>query len=341
MKKISVTVVSESVFTVKGHGVHTAFEEHVHALKAYTDYEVHVNAKASSDIVHVHTVGPYSWRKFRQAVHGRVINAHVTPGSFIGSLRFAKFWAPFARWYLRFVYNKADHVICVSPDVEKELRTLGIHKPMSVIPNMIELNNFKRPAEHELETLRRHFHIPADKPVVVASGQVQPRKGAADFVMVAEQMPDYHFLWIGGTPFGKLGEKTADMQRLMSNAPQNVTFTGVVELPTARKLYHLGDVFWLPSYQETFGLVVIEAAACGLPVILRDIAVYRDIFDGTYLKGDTNQVFIKHIKELIEHPTRYKAQQKHSAKLADHYSSQRLVKRYVQLYQSLVGDYEA
>lgn len=341
MKKLSVNVVSESVFTVKGHGVHTAFEEHVHALKTYTDYSVHVNSKQPSDIVHVHTVGPYSWRKFRLAQRGRVINAHVTPGSFIGSLRFAKLWAPFARWYLRFVYNKADHVICVSPDVEKELRVLGVHKPMSVVPNMIELKNFKRPAEHELETLRRHFHIPADKPVIVCAGQVQPRKGVGDFIIAAEQMPDYHFLWIGGTPFGNLGEKTADMMRLMDNAPENVTFTGVVELPTARKLYHLGDIFWLPSYQETFGLVVIEAAACGLPVILRDIPVYKDIFEGTYLMGDSNHVFIRLLKELIEKPAMYKKQQKLSNELALKYSSQHLVTRYVQLYRTLTGDFDA
>ena len=57
MKQLSVNVVSESVFTVRGHGVHTAFEEHVNALKSYTDYSVKINSKRPTDIVHVHTVG--------------------------------------------------------------------------------------------------------------------------------------------------------------------------------------------------------------------------------------------------------------------------------------------
>lgn len=339
MRKISVNVVSESAFTVRGHGVHTAFEEHVDALKNYTSYDIRVNSKRPSDIVHVHTVGPYSWKKFRQATHGRVINAHVTPGSFIGSLRAAKLWAPIARKYLKFVYGKADHIICVSPQTEKELRELGLTKPMSVIPNMVELANFKRPPEHELSSLRRHFNIPADKPVIVASGQVQPRKGVADFRLVAEELSDYHFLWIGGIPFGKFADKTADMEQLMKSAPKNVTFTGVVELPVARKLYHLADVFWLPSYQETFGLVAVEAAACRLPIILRDIPVYHDIFDGSYIAETTNSGFSKSIKKLIENPKMYKKQQKLSDELALRYASKTLVHNYETLYKSLIGDY--
>lgn len=339
MKPISINVVSESAFTVRGHGVHTAFEEHVNALKKYTNYSVKINSKQTTDIVHVHTVGPYGWRKFKQAHHGRVINAHVTPGSFIGSLKAANLWAPLARWYLKFVYNQADHIICVSPNTEIELRELGIRKPMSVIPNMIELANFKRPAEYEISSLRRHFNIPDNKPVIVCSGQVQPRKGVADWRLVAEQLTDYHFLWIGGIPFGKLADKTADMEQMMASAPNNVTFTGVVELETARKLYHLADIFWLPSYQETFGLVVVEAAACGLPIILRDIPVYRDIFTGAYQSAKTNKGFVALINNLIQDTKLYKKQQKLSDKLALRYASKTLVHRYESLYKSLVGDY--
>jgi 1,2-diacylglycerol-3-alpha-glucose alpha-1,2-galactosyltransferase len=339
MKPISVNVVSESVFTVRGHGVHTAFEEHVSALKKYTPYTVKINSKRPTDIVHVHTVGPYGWHKFKLAKQGRIINAHVTPGSFIGSLKGAKLWAPLAKKYLKFVYSQADHIICVSPNTEMELRELGIRKPMSVIPNMIELSNFNRPAEHELSSLRRHFNVPADKPVIVCSGQVQPRKGVADWRLVAEQLTDYHFLWIGGIPFGKFADKTADMEQMMASAPNNVTFTGVVELETARKLYHLADVFWLPSYQETFGLVVVEAAACGLPVILRDIPVYKDIFSGTYQHAKTNKEFASIIKNLITDNKLYKKQQKLSEELALRYASETLVHRYETLYKSLIGDY--
>jgi len=333
---IRLNIVSESEFTVKGHGVHTAYVEHVAAIKKYTDYDLIINSDQISNIVHAHTVGPYSLRKFRLAKNAKIINAHVTPGSFIGSLRYAKLWAPIARVYLRYVYNQADHVVCVSPTVKQELLALGVKRPMSVIPNMIELSNFKRPPENQLDALRQQFNVPQDRAVIVSAGQVQPRKAIGDFISVAQQMPDHHFLWIGGIPFGKLGEKTKDMEHLMKNAPDNVTFTGVVELAIARQLYHLGNIFWLPSYQETFGLVVIEAAACGLPIILRDIAVYEDIFTNAYLKTSTPESCIRQIQQLLTKKSIYKRQQQKSISLADNYSSQRLIQNYSSLYRTFL-----
>ena len=337
MKHISVNVVSETVFTVRGHGVHTAYQEHLEALKKYTSYKVTTNSTQSSDIVHVHTIGPYSWRKFRQAKYGAVMHAHVTPGSFIGSLRAAKLWAPAAHLYLRWIYNKADAVICVSPQVKKELINLKVKSKLVIIPNMIEVANFKRPTMSQLNKLRKQFSVPDDRPCIVASGQVQPRKGAQDFIDMALDQPDYHFLWIGGIPFGKLGEKTADMEQLMKNAPENVTFTGVVELEVARQLYHLGTIFWLASYQETFGLVVIEAAACGLPVILRDLPVYKKIFNDSYLIANSLDQCKKNIISLLSNKATYKQWQARSLQLADDYSSAHRIKEYTAVYAELIG----
>ena len=45
------------------------------------------------------------------------------------------------------------------------------------------------------------------------------------------------------------------------------------------KAYSAADIFIMPSYAETFGLVILEALSCGLPVIARDIPEFHDIFD--------------------------------------------------------------
>ncbi len=47
------------------------------------------------------------------------------------------------------------------------------------------------------------------------------------------------------------------------------------------------DVFFMPSYAETFGLVILEALSCGLPVIARDIPEFKEIFgDNIMFFGD-------------------------------------------------------
>ena len=89
---MKVNVISESAFTVQGHGVHTAFTETVDELRDYTDCEVLVNSNQPADILHIHTVGPYSLSKIWFAKGAKVVSAHVTPDSFVGSLAGARYW---------------------------------------------------------------------------------------------------------------------------------------------------------------------------------------------------------------------------------------------------------
>ncbi|HET7630487.1 MAG TPA: hypothetical protein VFK03_03875, partial [Candidatus Saccharimonadales bacterium] len=57
---MKVNIVSESEFSVKGHGVHTAYLEHVNSLEKLKDITVQVNKLGVADITHIHTVGAYS-----------------------------------------------------------------------------------------------------------------------------------------------------------------------------------------------------------------------------------------------------------------------------------------
>ena len=65
-KKIRVNIVSESEISVQGHGVHTAYEEMAHSLEGREDVELirgHFGEQVPCDIIHIHTVGPRTYRK--------------------------------------------------------------------------------------------------------------------------------------------------------------------------------------------------------------------------------------------------------------------------------------
>lgn len=272
-----VRVISESQFSVKGHGVHTAFVEHVNALKSRADVEVLTNAFGRCDITHFHTVGLYSLLHLVGNKSKKVISAHVVPASLVGSLVGAKVWLPLASAYLRWFYNRADVVLAVSDETKRELEQLGVKRPITVVYNTIDTSKYATTAADRI-TARETLSIPAEAWVVVGAGQVQPRKRVDDFVKVARELPDVRFIWVGGMPFGKLAAENSAMNKLVKSAPQNVTFTGVVEHELVKQYYRAANVFWLPSEQETFGLVVVEAAATGLPVLLRSIDDYRETF---------------------------------------------------------------
>ncbi|MFZ2494417.1 MAG: hypothetical protein WAW60_01420, partial [Candidatus Saccharimonadales bacterium] len=89
---MKIAMISESEFSVQGHGVHTAYIELVNAIKKRSDVELVVNTFGSADIRHFHTVGPYSLAHLLFGHGKKVVSAHIIPESLVGSLIGAKYW---------------------------------------------------------------------------------------------------------------------------------------------------------------------------------------------------------------------------------------------------------
>lgn len=333
---IKVTMVSESEFTVQGHGVHTAYVELTNALKKRDDVEVVVNKYVSADITHIHTVGAYSLRHLLFGSSKKVVSAHIVPDSLVGSLIGAKLWLPFAKLYLRWFYNRADLLFAVSDETKRSLEKLGVKKPIEVVYNLVDTSRYITTAADKV-IARKTLDIADDAWVVVGAGQVQPRKRVDSFVAAAKQLPGVTFLWVGGMPFGKLAAEHGSMQHMIDTAPKNFICTGVVEHETVKLYYQAADVFWLPSEQETFGLVVVEGAAAGLPVLLRDIPDYDETFrDGATMV--TEETVVAALEKLRTDKAVYsKAHDQAIERIAKRFDSVAGAEHVVQIYKKLLG----
>ena len=333
---LKIAIISESDFTVQGHGVHTAFVETVNGLKQRDDIVVTTNTWSSADIRHIHTVGPYS---FAQLLFGRgkkIVSAHVVPESFVGSLAGARYWLPLARWYLRWFYNRAAMVIAVSDATKQQLQAMGVSKPIEVIYNMIDGSKYAADAATKSQ-VRAKLGYKEDDWIVVSSGQVQPRKRIDTFVAIAKLCPDMKFIWIGGIPFKNAAADFQGMKNIISAAPKNVHFTGVMSLDDVRQFYWAADVFVSTSDQETFGLSIIEAAASGLPVVLRDIHDYDSTFrvDATTCSSDDE--FAAAVRNLRSDRQLYARKQTAARRIAERFDSETISKNLVSLYERVLG----
>ena len=331
---MKIAMISESEFSVKGHGVHTAYIELVNALKKRSDVTLVVNSFTRADVRHIHTVGPYALAHLLFGSGKKVVSAHVVPESFVGSLIGAKHWLPLARLYLRWFYNRADSVLAVSDETKMGLKALGVKRPIEVFYNVIDTSRYLSSPAQKLAA-RKALGIAENAWVVISNGQVQPRKRVDTFGTRARKLPNMQFIWIGGIPFKNAAADYDKMKRVMDTAPSNVKFTGVITIDEVRDYFQAGDVFVSTSDQETFGIAIVEGAASGLPVVLRDIHDYDNTFRGEALMCDETE-FAPVLERLRSEKDLYSRTVNQARTLAARYDSQAGAEMLLAIYRAVL-----
>ena len=328
-------VVSETQFIMKATGVHTAFMEHIELLKEKNDIEVVVNDEGTGDIFHGHTYGLYYLWKGRKYKGRRVFTAHVIPDSIKGSLPLWWLFMPFIRVGLKIVYSYADICIAVSPMVEKAIIATGAKTKIVKIYNPVNIDRWKRTEENRKKG-RQMLKLSENEFVVLGVGQLTARKGIEDFLDIAEAIPEVKFVWAGGRPFKGFTEGIKRINKRLYNAGKNVINTGQINLEDMPKIYAAADLMLFPSYQENCPLAPIEAAACGMPVIYRDIEEYRSLYENPYISAGGIEEFITLTKRMIEDNQFYNEGLKISEQLLSQFDKDIIRKKLISIYQSLL-----
>ncbi len=332
-RALTVNVVSEMADSFKGHGVHTAFVQTRDGLRR-AGVDVRVNSRKPSDILHIQTTGPKALVTLARNRSRCVVTAHIVPESLVGSFRFARTWLPLASGYLKLFYGMAAEVIAVSPAVADELHQMGIKAPIHVVPNAIDVAAFG-PVPGLRETVRARLGLSADDFVAVCVGQVQPRKGIDPFLRAARALPDVKFIWVGGMPFRVLTADHHRMLREMADAPPNCRFVGEVLNEETRDYYAAADCLFFPSRHETFGLAVVEAAAAGLPLLLRDLPAYGALFGDSYIAAD-DDTFVEWLARLRDEPTLREHYSRAAIELAESFDTARLAEHLLLVYDDVL-----
>ena len=226
-----------------------------------------------ADAVHLNTVLPDSFltaRLARRRGQKVVWYGHSTPQDLRDSFTGWGLWAPlFARW-LRLCYRQADVVITPTPYAERCLRQMGVQGPLFALSNGVD-TGFFAPNAARGAAFRRRYGLAPDMPVAVSAGHFIARKGILDFIALARALPQVRFFWFGHTAAPLVPRA---IRKAMAAAPANLCFAGFVSQEQLRDAYCGADLFVFCSREETEGIVVLEALACGTPTLLRDIPVY-------------------------------------------------------------------
>jgi glycosyltransferase involved in cell wall biosynthesis len=109
----------------------------------------------------------------------------------------------------------------------------------------------------------------------------------------------------------------------------------------ALALYREADIYCLPSHGEPFGMTVLEAMSCGLPVVVTNAGGVRWIVDdngGIRVPDRSAQELAAALGEIIESPERRRRMGAHNrAKILKHFTWDRVIDRLEQIYASAMG----
>jgi len=186
----------------------------------------------------------------------------------------------FARWYrfmLPRLVRRARHVIAISEFTRDRLvRATGLRgDAVSVIPNGVGAR-FQPPAAQARRRMRDALGL-GDVRYVLSVGTLEPRKNLAGLLRAwARALPDLPAdleLVIAGAP----GRASVFAETNLGDLPPRVRLAGRVDEALLPALYAEAEWFVYLSLYEGFGLPPLEALACGTPVIVSDIPVFREV----------------------------------------------------------------
>lgn len=253
------------------------------------------------DILHINTVGLNSEsiiKKTRNDGKPVIYHAHSTEEDFRNSFILSNQIAPMFKKRLVSLYTQADAIITPTPYSKSLLEGYGITLPIYAVSNGIQLSRYDY-NEEKIKAFKKYFSLKDTDKVVLSVGLYFERKGILDFIEIAKQCPEYKFIWFGYTNRVMIPKTVRDV---VDDYPDNVIFPGYVKGPIIEGAYTGANCFFFPSYEETEGIVVLEALAARQEVLLRDIGVFDPwLVDGVNCyKASTNEEFIEKIKGIVE-----------------------------------------
>lgn len=283
----------------KKSGIGRAYEQQTKAL-LLNNVEVVTDKDEPFDVVHFNTIfkdSYYFLKKCKKNGIPVVVHGHSTKEDFLNSFNFSNVMKNFFYKNLERMYSNADLIITPTEYAKELINSYGYVKcPIVVLSNGIDLKEYEKNEQKE-EAFRSHFNLRKEDKVVIGIGLLFERKGLHDFIEVAKNFPEVKFIW-----FGDLSKslQTKKIKNAISNKTDNVIMAGYIKGDIIKGALTAADMMFFPSYEETEGIVLLEAMASKLPLLIRDIPIYEPFEHGkTLFKAKNNDGFKNQIEYML------------------------------------------
>ena len=252
------------------------------------------------------------------------------------------------------VLRKADRVIAATIAEKAQLQWLyqADTDKIEIIPPGVDTCHFYPIPSDEA---KEYIGIPPDNQMLLFVGRIEPLKGIDTLIeaiglMAREGTLRDHRLYlaiIGGDPHAKRAEMTDEMSRLQAMSTRNglddfVAFLGRRSQETLPYYYSAAEAVIMPSHYESFGMVALEAMACGTPVVASQVGglafLVQDGVTGYHINVGDMDALSERLTTLLEDRELHDKLSGQAAAFAQDYAWRNIARQMRKLYKNILAN---
>jgi glycosyltransferase involved in cell wall biosynthesis/predicted metal-dependent phosphoesterase TrpH len=242
--------------------------------------------------------------------------------------------------YTTWFYDQMDLILVPSESTGRELTERGIEPgKIRLFPRGVDTVKF-HPSRRDVGFLKERFNA-SDGLKILYVGRISKEKNlhllAEAFKRLAQSRGDVELILVGDGPFQD------DLKALLAGTPS--IFTGYREGEELTTIYASCDIFAFPSATDTFGNVVLEAQASGLPVIVTDSGGPQENLlpdkTGRIVRAGDSEALVEALEFLLSDRGRLKEMGKAARYYVENRSCEHAFDQTWQIYQKIAGGFAA
>ncbi len=247
------------------------------------------------------------------------------------------------------VIRRADRIVAATVAEVTQLRFLykAPQNKIVTIPPGVDVSHFYPIPGDEA---KMYVGLKPDDRMVLFVGRIEPLKGVDTLIqaMSCLQLADghkVHLAIIGGNPSASSQDMSTEMVRLQKLCDdlcmgQTVVFLGKRDQDKLPYYYSAAELLVMPSHYESFGMVALEAMACGTPVIASEVGglayLVRDGETGFTVPDQEPELLSEKITWLLNDPALHRIMSERAVEYAQDYAWEKIAGQIVDVYRELL-----
>jgi len=252
-----------------------------------------------------------------------------------------KYWLN-EKWYnpillslSKFLVKRANGIKVVSSGIKDKLVEAGIDKSkIRIIPTPVDLEKFENHDRVKVRGFRKKHH--ENRKTIINVGRQDPSKDYKTLFKAINLVYEKY----RKISFWQVGANIRLSDKIKFNENSVLTFTGKIKQKELVNYYHASDIYVSSSCHESFGKVLIEAMACGLPIVATTTTGSKEIIkngiNGFLVPIGDSQALARKILYLLNNPDKAKEMGRVGKEIVrEKFNQEKIIKKIIKFWEDL------